>query len=216
MKKVKYKNLKTGTFTLLPIVVFVLIIKWAINIICTISDTIFILIPNYDFTNASGNLLWYWHIAGILVLLLLILSVGWIMNHYYIGRKINDLIQPVIKKTPVLNTLTRIGKQMNEISQKKSSFKEVVFIEFPAPGIYYIGFITSEGSKSLDKILKKKVVSVFMPTTPNPTNGFLCAVSVKKITRTKIPIEKGFEYVISMGTLIDFEAIEKIMTTPSV
>ncbi len=104
---------------------------------------------------------------------------------------------------------------MNEISQNRSSFKEVVFVEFPAPGMYYIGFITSENKKILDNIIKKKVVSVFMPTTPNPSNGFLVAVVIKKIIRTKISVEKGFEYVISMGTIMDFETIQELIDTPA-
>jgi len=216
MKTKAIKHLKIGIFTLLPIIVFIFILKWAISLILDISDLIFVIIP-YDFTNPTTHTLyWYWHLAGILGFGVVIWMIGWTMNHYYIGQKITQIIQPIIKKTPILNTLSKISSQISQISQNKSVFEEVVFVEFPAPGMYYIGFITSENAKALDNILQKKVVSVFMPTTPNPTNGFLVAVAIEKITRTKIPVEKGFEYVISMGTLIDFETIEKTTTTPSV
>jgi len=216
MKKTKYKNLKTGIFTILPIIVFILIIKWVIVNILKISDLLFLLIPNYDFTNSvTGDIWWYWHIVGATTLLICIVSIGWIMNHYYIGQKVKTLIQPIIKKTPILNTLTKIGKQMNEISQNRSSFKEVVLVEFPTPGMYTIGFITSENTKTINNILGKKSVSVFIPTTPNPTNGFQVFVTIEKIIRTKIPIEKGFEYVISMGTIIDFETVQELIDTPA-
>jgi len=218
MKTNNFKNIKTGVFTLLPLILFFLIIKWIIQSIFSISDTLFLIIPTYNnFNNPqTGDLYFHSHIIGATILILLLWGIGWIMNHYYIGKKINEILNPLIKKTPILNTLHRIGKQVNEISQNKTSFKEVVLVEFPAPGMYSIGFITSESTKTINNILGKDSISVFIPTTPNPTNGFQVFVIKEKIIRTKIPVEKGFEYVISMGTLIDFETVEKITTTPSI
>lgn len=201
MKKIKFKNLKAGMFTLLPIILFTYIIKWIINIILNISDNIFVFIPNEVYINqTTGNIFWYWHIIGIIILLIFIIGVGKVMNHYYIGRKINVLIQPIIKRTPILNTLTRITKQISEVSQDKGSFKEVVFVSFPRKGVYSLGFITSNNIKTMEKKVGKKVYSVFIPTTPNPTNGYLCIVPESEIIRTELSVTEGIEYVISMGT----------------
>ena len=208
MKK-KHKNIKTGIFTLLPIIVFIAIIKWCIEKILTISDMLFIPFNNTILRDSNNDIYWYWHIVGIVAMIIIIQSIGWLMNHYYIGKKINALIQPIIKKTPVLNTLTRISKQVSEITQNKTSFKEVVFVEFPKEGIYSVGFVTSENIQSAEKILGKKMYSIFIPTTPNPTNGFICIVPEEKIIKTNISITNGIEYVISMGTLINLESIEE-------
>jgi len=215
--RIKYRNIKTGIFTLLPLIIFIAIIIWVIKMILKVSDTFFILAPTQYFKDVDGDLLWYWHIVGVCLLIVIVWVIGRVMNHYYIGKKINKLIQPIIKKTPILNTLMRIGKQINKISQNKSSFKEVVIIQFPIEGVYSIGFITSENIPILQEKIGKKIYSVFIPTTPNPTNGYLCIIPEEKLIKTNISVANGIEYVISMGTLIDLESIQKIEkeTAPS-
>lgn len=197
MKKFNIKILKAGIFTLLPVVLFIYIIKWIVNSILKISDNIFFFIPNEFYINqVTGNILWYWHVIGIIILILLIACVGWIMSHYYIGRKIKSLIQPIIKRTPILKTLIRLTNQISEISQNKNSFKEVVFVEFPRKGIFSIGFITSDNIKTIEEKIGKKAYSVFIPTTPNPTNGYICIIPEDEIIKTKLSITEGLEYVV--------------------
>ncbi len=209
MKKNKFKNIKAGIFTILPIVVFIFIITLVINILLVISNNLFLFLPK-ELITENNEIAWYWHVAVIGVLFVFTWLIGVLMNHYYVGGKIKKILQLTLERIPILKTLLRISKQINEISSEETSFKEVVLVEFPTPGIYSIGFITSERVGTLQKILTKKVYSVFIPTTPNPTNGFIVIVSEEKLVRTKIPIASAIEYVISMGTLVDLEHIETL------
>ncbi len=211
MKNKKKSNLKVGILTLLPIIVFIYILKWFINTILGISNNLLFLLPiDSIFDTKSSEIIWYWQLTSFIISFIMVWFIGLLMNHYYIGIKINKILKKIVKKIPILNTLFRMSDQINKISSKKTSFKEVVFVEFPAPGIYTIGFITSDEVKTIEKTFDEKVYNVFIPTTPNPTNGYLCIVKKEKIIKTNISIGSAIEYVISMGTLVDIKEIEKL------
>jgi len=127
--------------------------------------------------------------------------VGYLVNHHYLGDKIRKITQPLIKKTPILNTLFRISKQAGDTLTNKKSFKEVVLVEFPVPGVYSVGFITGTTSKVFEDALCNETVTVFIPTTPNPTNGFLIVLEKNKVKKMPIEPKDATEFIISMGTV---------------
>jgi uncharacterized membrane protein len=83
----------------------------------------------------------------------------------------------------------------------KTSFKTVVLVEFPKEGTHSIGFITSEQQAEVQTKTKEKVVCVFVPTTPNPTSGFLIIVRADKVTRLEMSVADGIKYIISLGSI---------------
>ncbi len=194
------RNLKSGFFTLLPIVVFVFILEWLFKSTIKISNIVLLFFPKNWITGADGSVHIYWNIIAIILLFLVIIVIGYFSNHYYIGQKIKKIGQPIIKNIPGLNTLFRITKQVGNTLGSNKSFKKVVLVEFPNAGKYSVGFIMQENITSFEKALGSEMVSVFVPTTPNPTNGFILLVKKEEVIEVDTTIQTAVEYVISMGT----------------
>jgi uncharacterized membrane protein len=102
-----------------------------------------------------------------------------------------------------LNKIYGTFKQVNEAfsTGKGSSFKTVVLVEFPSPGIRSVGFLTSESKDEAQLKTEEKLVCVFVPTTPNPTSGFLIMVPEHKVTKLDMSVADGIKYIISFGNI---------------
>src|SRR5262249_36517756 len=103
--------------------------------------------------------------------------------------------------------LNKIYPFMKEVSQtmlsgRKTMFQKVVLIEYPRPGIYSLGFVTSETGSEAQEKTKENVVNVFVPTTPNPTSGFLLLVPRDKIADLEMRVADGLKMVISGGAVV--------------
>lgn len=205
-------NLKSGIFALLPIIVFFFILRWIFNILFSISNNFLLLLPKYWIYDSNSEIPFYWHIIAIISMLSIVWIIGLLVNHYYVGKKIRKFSQPMINKIPVLNTLFRVSKQAGDTLNNKNSFKEVVLVEFPVPGVYSIGFITGANTSIFENILESDVVSVFSPTTPNPTNGFLILVKRNSVKKIDMSVQEAIEYIISMGT-VDIKIKDKILVS---
>lgn len=189
------KHLRTGVLITLPLLIFIWLFNKLKELLFGFSENLLYI---FDKESSDNNIL---KIFIILVIIVVIYILGYLYNHYYIGSKIRKLGHLLVYRIPVLGMFYRIAKQVEETFRKKNSFKEVVLVEFPAPGIYSIGFITGKNTEVFEKLINDDVVSVFMPTTPNPTNGFLSLVRKDKIIRTDISVTNAIEYIISMGTV---------------
>ena len=106
-------------------------------------------------------------------------------------------------RVPLLNKIYGTIKQVNEAFSlnKRTAFKTVVLVEFPRAGSRSVGFITSEQTESLDKRSGQKLVNVFIPTTPNPTSGFLLLVPETEVTKLDMSVADGIKYIISLGSI---------------
>lgn len=193
----KTKYFKTGILILLPSIVFVWLLVKIKNMIFGVSDNILSVFPKENLPDNTLAL----EILIIIGISLAIYFIGYIYSHYYIGKRLTSISKKIISKIPVLSVFYRVARQIEETLSKKNSFKEVVLVEFPVPGVYSIGFITGENTRYFEEVLEGSLVSVFIPTTPNPTNGFLSLVEKNKIVRTKISVSNAIEYIISMGTV---------------
>jgi uncharacterized membrane protein len=106
-------------------------------------------------------------------------------------------------RVPVMNKIYGAIKQVNEAftSNNKTSFKQVVLVEFPGQGTYAIGFLTGSQPAEVQNKLGENLVSVFIPTTPNPTGGFVLLVPEQQITRLEMSVADGIKYVLSLGSV---------------
>lgn len=208
MKKnsTRFKNLKNGFFVFLPFVLFVLIITWIAKLLIGSVSWIIQYLPKEfvdKWTPAAVD------VVSILLLLFVVWLVGVIVNHYYLGTKLKNWFIPVIKKIPLLNTLFQISTQVKTTLETSNSFKRVVLIEYPSPGIYSLGFVTNEQLELFEKVLNKTgLIAVFIPTAPNPANGNSVLVQSDKIHEVDIPVTTAIGYIVSMGTAL---ATEKVM-----
>ncbi|HRX43538.1 MAG TPA: DUF502 domain-containing protein, partial [Clostridia bacterium] len=137
---------------------------------------------------------------GLLFLLLIIFIVGMLTSNF-VGGKIAGWFEKLVGKIPLIKTVYNPIRKITSglSSDKNESFKKVVLIEFPKEGIKSIGFITNSdfSIKGSDKI------SVFIPTTPNPTNGFLVLADAKDVEILDVTVNEGLNMVVSMGSAIE-------------
>ena len=143
---------------------------------------------------------------GLLVLLLILFIVGMLTSNF-IGSKITGWFEKLVGKIPLIKTVYNPIRKITSglSSDKNESFKKVVLIEFPRDGTQSIGFITNSSFsiKDTDK------VSVFIPTTPNPTNGFLVLVDKKDVEILDITVNEGLNLVVSMGSAFEGNLMTK-------
>ena len=198
MKK-KNNNLLTGIITLLPILVFVVIIVWLGDLILGWVGRITSLFPQsmWDTLGLPEIVV---NILGFIILCSIVWFVGFIMNQKKVGKILKDWFDPIISKVPLLNSLSKITNQVTNTLKDTNSFKEVVLVRFPAEKTWSVGFITGENPEVFRNEMEGHLVSVFIPTTPNPTNGFLVLMDTKDLKRTNVPVSTAISFIISMGT----------------
>jgi uncharacterized membrane protein len=145
---------------------------------------------------------WHWSLVALLVAILLISVAGRLARNYF-GKKMIGWVECVLMHVPLLNKFYGAIRQVNEAftAGKKGSFKTVVLVEFPREGMHTIGFITSEQHNEVQQKMKEKVVCVFVPTTPNPTSGFLILVPEEKVTKLDMSVTEGIKYIVSLGSI---------------
>lgn len=134
---------------------------------------------------------------GFVVVVITIVLIGAFTNTF-LAKKISKVINSIFNKIPIVKSIYAPLKEVVSLSNpSETNFKKVVLVEFPNKGIQSIGFITNQELK----INNEKKVSVFIPTTPNPTNGFLIYVNIEAIEILDMTIEEGIKTVISIGSL---------------
>jgi uncharacterized membrane protein len=198
----------TGLAVTLPALLTLAAVKWLIGTISSVTDVLLFFLPK-SLTHESlvyphdgmGPMYWYWSLVALVLAVVLISAVG-VLARYYIGKKIIDWTDRVLMRVPFLNKIYGAIKQVNDaFSGNKNSFKTVVLVEFPREGIHSIGFITSEQHDEVQQKTREKVVCVFVPTTPNPTSGFLILVPEEKVTKLDMSVADGIKYIVSLGSL---------------
>jgi uncharacterized membrane protein len=145
---------------------------------------------------------WYWSLCALLLAVLLVGLVG-ALARYYLGKKLIEMVDLTLLRVPLLNKIYGALKQVNEAfsPSNKSSFKHVVLVEFPRSGQYLVGFVTGEDHKEVQQKTKEHVLSVFVPTTPNPTSGFLVLVPENAVTKLDMTVADGIKFIISLGAI---------------
>ena len=144
-----------------------------------------------------GPLYWYWSWFALLLTVFLICLVGRYGRNYF-GRKTIQWMDHGLMRVPLLNKIYGTVKQVNEsFHSNKSSFKQVVLVTFPHSNARSLAFVTGE-QKALGP---QKLISVFIPTTPNPTSGFLLLVPETEITKLDISVADGIKFIISLGAI---------------
>jgi uncharacterized membrane protein len=198
----------TGLAVTFPALLTLAAVKWLIGTISSVTDLLLFFLPrtltHESLVNANdgrGPMFWYWSLVA-LVLAVVLISVAGVLARYYIGKKVIDWTDRVLMQVPLLNKFYGAIKQVNDaFAGSKHSFKTVVLVEFPGPGNYSVGFITSEQQGEIQQKAGKTFVSVFVPTTPNPTSGFLILVPEEKLTELDMSVTDAIKYIVSLGAI---------------
>jgi uncharacterized membrane protein len=197
-------NFLTGLVLVLPGVLSIVALLWLFGTVANITDKLLIFLPRAltHRDHGEGPMYWYWSLCSFVLALGLICGAGMLGRNYF-GRKMIEWVETALMHVPFLNKIYGATKQVNEalISGNRNAFKTVVLIEFPHPGCYSVGFITGEAQSELRTRLKDKTVCVFVPTTPNPTSGFLMLVPEDKVVKLEMSVAEGIKYIISLGSI---------------
>jgi len=181
----------TGIIVLVPIGFTLYLSKFLMNIS---SD----LLP----TKINPNSYLPINIPGIeiIITIFFITFVGF-LSLSFLGKKILQLIDNLFKKIPLLGTFWSAVKQMSQsFKENKHKKKSVVLIEYPRKGVWAVGFATKDNEGEIKNKTNKDLVNVFVPTTPNPTSGFLLMFEKKDIIYLDMSFEEASKFVVSAGT----------------
>ena len=154
--------------------------------------------------NINPNYYLPFNIPGveILISIIFITIVGGLSLSFF-GRRILKLIDDLFKRIPFLRTIYSAIVQMTEtFSNKENDKKSVVLIEYPRKGVWAVGFATKENNGEMAKKTNKKLINVFVPTTPNPTSGFLLMFPIDDVIYLNMTFEEASKFIVSAGTSI--------------
>jgi uncharacterized membrane protein len=195
-------NFYAGLAIVLPAVISIAIVKWLFGTVANVTDPLLFFLPKIWTHRPEGPMYWWWSLFALLLAVALMSLIGRLARNY-VGKKMIRSVDLVLLRVPVMNKIYSAIKQVNEAftSSNKTSFKQVVLVEFPGQGIYSIGFITGAQPAEVQSKLDQPLVSVFVPTTPNPTGGFVLLVSEQQLTRLEMSVAEGIKFILSLGSV---------------
>jgi len=182
----------TGVVVLIPIGFTLYLTKFIVGISSTI-------IPE----NINPNNYLPYAIPGIEILIsVLFITIVGGLSLSFLGKRILKLIDDLFKRIPVLRTIYSAIVQMTETFSNKEdgNKKSVVLIEYPRKGVWAVGFATKENKGEMAEKTNKKLINVFVPTTPNPTSGFLLMFPIDEVIYLNMTFEEASKFIVSAGT----------------
>ena len=184
-------NFIAGIVVLIPIGITIYLTLFIINISSTILPKE--LNPNhylpYDIPGVE-----------IIITIILITFIGW-LSLSFLGKKLLEVFNGILKKIPILRTIYSAITQMTETFTKgEGNKKNVVLVEYPRKGSWAVGFATKDNVGEMSTKVKQNLVNVFVPTTPNPTSGFLLMYPKEEVIYLDISFEEASRFIVSAGT----------------
>ena len=136
----------------------------------------------------------------IIISIILITLIGW-LSLSFIGRRLLNLFNNILKKIPILRTIySAIGQMTETFTKTDKDKKNVVLVEYPRRGSWAVGFATKENTGEITNKVKKDLINVFVPTTPNPTSGFLLMFPKDEVIYLDLTFEQASKFIVSAGT----------------
>ena len=181
----------TGVVILIPIGFTLYLTKFIISVSSKI-------IPE----NINPNSYLPYAIPGIEILISVIfITIVGGLSLSFLGKRILKLIDDLFKRIPFLRTIYSAILQMTEtFSNKENDKKSVVLVEYPRKGVWAVGFATKENKGEMAEKTNKKLINVFVPTTPNPTSGFLLMFPIDEVIYLNMTFEEASKFIVSAGT----------------
>jgi uncharacterized membrane protein len=190
------KYLIAGLLVWLPIGITWLIVKALV----TMMDGVLVVIPHRFHPDTLLGI----HIPGLgLVLSIVVLLLTGLIAANLLGKRIVAFSESLLAKIPIVRTIYSAAKQVTEtvFSQQGNSFRKVLLIEYPRKGIWSIAFYTGTTVGEVQQKTAKEVVNVFLPTTPNPTTGFLMMIPREDIIELDMPVDEGIKLIMTLGVI---------------
>ncbi len=188
--------LVTGLIVWLPIVVTLLIFRFVIELL----DSTMSLLPNaYQPEQLLG-----FHLPGLGVLFtFIVLGLTGMLAANFLGQRLVRWGETILSRIPLVRSIYYAAKQVIDalFSTNSQAFRKVLLVEFPRNGMWSIAFLTNQANPTIEKHTGKEMYSVFIPTTPNPTSGFLMAIPKTDAIELDMSIDEALKLVISLGVM---------------
>lgn len=205
------KYLVAGLLVWLPLAATVFIIKLVVDIL----DLTILLLPvKYQPESLLG-----FSVPGLGVILAVsILIITGILAANLLGRQLVSLWEGLLSRIPLVRTIYNSIKQITTtiLTSDGKSFRKVVMIEYPRKETWSMGFLTNEQLAIDSKHINTDMVAVFVPTTPNPTSGYIIMLPKQDVIELDLSIEDGFKFIISMGVIVPNRPIRETINTDKV
>jgi uncharacterized membrane protein len=204
------KWLIAGLLVIVPLVITLGVLNWIIG---TLDQTLAILPEAWQPDRVIGM-----HIPGfgVILTLLILLLVGGIASNF-IGRKLVGWGDALVRRIPVVRSIYSSVKQVSDtvFSDSGNAFRTAVLVQWPREGVWTVAFVTGQPSGEVAALLRDDYVSVFVPTTPNPTGGYFVLVRRSECIELEMSVDAALKYIVSMGVVAppDLAAIEESKQT---
>ena len=204
------KWLIAGLLVIVPLVITLGVLNWIIG---TLDQTLAILPEAWQPDRVIGM-----HIPGfgVILTLLILLLVGGIASNF-IGRKLVGWGDALVRRIPVVRSIYSSVKQVSDtvFSDSGNAFRTAVMVQWPREGVWTVAFVTGQPSGEVAALLRDDYVSVFVPTTPNPTGGYFVLVRRSECIELEMSVDAALKYIVSMGVVAppDLALIEESKQT---
>ena len=191
------KYLIAGLLVWLPLAATVVIVKLVINLLDT---TMLLLPPEYRPEQVLG-----FSVPGLGVVLSIgVLLLTGMLAANLLGRRLVLIWEGILGRIPLVRTIYNAVKQISTtlLDSQGKSFRKVVLVEYPKAGIWSIGFLTRQDVDIQAGVSREKMSAVFIPTTPNPTSGFIVMLPESRVHELEMSVEEGVKFIISMGVIV--------------
>jgi uncharacterized membrane protein len=190
------KWLVAGLLVIVPVAITIAVLNWIVG---TLDQTLLILPRSWH----PDELLGY-HIPGfgVLLTLAILLIVGAAASNF-VGKKLVGLGDAIVHRIPVVRSIYSSVKQVSDtlFSESGNAFRTAVLIEWPRPGVWTIGFVTGTPGGDVTNHLTGDWLSIYVPTTPNPTGGYFVMLRRTDCIELKMSVDEALKYVVSMGVV---------------
>jgi len=190
------KWLLAGLLVVVPVAITVWVLQWIIGIL---DQTLLILPQAWHPDKLIGV-----HIPGfgVLLTLVILLSIGAVASNF-VGKRLVSLGDAIVHRIPVVRSIYSSVKQVSDtlFSESGNAFRVAVLVQWPRPDVWTIGFVTGHPGGDVTNYLKGDYVSVYVPTTPNPTGGYFVMLRRSDCIELKMSVDDALKYVVSMGVV---------------
>jgi len=186
------KYLITGLLIWIPLVITI----WVLKLVVDMLDQTLLLLPQALRTESWVG----FHIPGMGVLLTLLITTGAVTANF-VGQRLVHLWHQILHRIPVVSSIYSSVKQVSDtlFSSSGQAFRKALLVQWPREGMWTIGFLTGVPGGDVSNHLRGDYVSVYVPTTPNPTSGFFVMMPRKDVIELDMSVDTALKYVISMG-----------------
>jgi uncharacterized membrane protein len=205
MKKTFRNTFVAGLFIILPVLVSIWVIHLLFSIIDRSLTPMVLQVIRWVGLGAWSEMAWLNYLAPLVsvTLAVVIISLAGLLGGNVLGRQVLRGMDWLVKQVPIVRGIYSATRQFIDTfsNAKGNAFRRVVLVQFPHPGLWMIGFVTSETRSEVHRHVGDSAIAVFLPTTPNPTSGWLVYLPAKEVISLQMSVDEAFKVIISGGVL---------------